>query len=133
MAFQALRFHDPLAFAHEQEIWRQLPVGDMLLRFYRPNNLLRIGAWPAALVLLWFVRRQLCRLDLWYAAFSLALILYSWRLTSVHRFFFAIASISIAAGIWLSKRPRLAVALVGISAAALCVESVEWAWNHFIA
>ena len=133
MAFQAVRFNDPLAFAQEQAIWRQLPAADMLLRFYRPNNLLRIAAWPAALVLLWFVRRQLCRLDLLYTAFSLALILYSWRLTSVHRFFLGIASISIAAGIWLSKRPRLAVALVSISAAALCVESVEWAWNHFIA
>jgi hypothetical protein len=83
-------------------------------------------------LLLWAVRRKLCRLDLLYAGFSLAIILYSMRLGSVARYVFGIGSMFVAAGLWLSERPRLANVAIVISAAALSFESVAWAWDHFL-
>jgi hypothetical protein len=132
MVFQVLRFHDPLAFMHTQANWEHDTVRDVLLTFYRPNNLLRILTWPTAAALLWSRRSDMYKLDLLYGAFSLALILCSLRLTSAVRYVFAIAPVFIAAGVWLIQRPRFATVAVLISAMALSVASLEWAWGHFL-
>jgi Gpi18-like mannosyltransferase len=132
MVFQALRFHDPLAFVHEQKAWEHLGWFDVLRHFYRPNDFLRIVALPTSGLLLWSVRRKLCQLDLFYSLFSLAIIVAARQLGSVHRFVFAIASMFIAAGIWLSSRQTMATAMVALSGLALSFESVAWAWDHFI-
>jgi Gpi18-like mannosyltransferase len=132
MAFQGFRFHDPLAFVHEQANWSQLTVSNILSKFYLPNNLFRILAGPAAVLLIWAVRGKLCRLDLLYAGFSLAIILYTMRLGSVDRYVSGIGSMFVAAGLWLSQRPRLANVAIAISAAALSFESFAWAWDHFL-
>ena len=132
LIFQDLRFHDPLAFARTQELWEQMRSSDVLRHIYRPNNFFRVLAWPVVAALLWSARRQLFLLDLLYAGFYLALILYSRRFTSIVRFMYGIVPVFIAAGIWLSKRPRFATAAVMVSAVALSLESVAWAWDHFV-
>lgn len=132
MGFQGFRFHDPLAFVHAQVNWEHSNLSEVVSKFYRPNNMLRILLWPTAVLLLWSLRRKVCRLDLLYAGFSLALILYSMRVGSAHRYVFGIAPVFVAAGLWLSQRPRLATAGVIVSAAALSFGSVAWAWGHFL-
>jgi len=132
MWYQAFRFHDPLAFVHVQAAWEHVTLSSVLSRIYHPINVMRISACPAAILLLWSLRRKLCRLDLLYAGFSLALILLSLQLNSIHRYVFGIASVWVALGLWFSEHRRVGITAVVLSAAALPFESVAWAWHHFL-
>ena len=130
--YQATRFHDPLAFVHMQASWMQNSFLVELPRIHHPINLMRIFVWPAAVVLLYSLRRKLCRLDLAYALCSLLLILLARNMSSGHRYVFGIAPVFAAAGLWFRTRPRIATVFMVLSAAGLLLESVAWAWYHFI-
>jgi hypothetical protein len=132
MGYQAVRFQDPLAFVHASLAWEREPLSQVMSRVFHPINLMRILAWPTAVVLFWSLRRKICRLDLAYAAFSLLLILLSRNVNSVHRLVFGIAPVFIAVGLWFSERPRIATVSILVSAVGLFLESVAWAWDHFI-
>ncbi len=132
MGYQAVRFHDPLAFVHASLGWEREPLAGVFSRILHPINLMRILAWPTAVLLFWSLRRKICRLDLLYAAFSLLLILVSRDVKSMHRLVFGVAPVFIAVGLWFSERPRIGSVSILVSAFGLMLESVLWAWNHFL-
>jgi len=132
MGYQLAHFQDPLAFVHASLVWQHVPLSEVMFRILHPINLMRVLAWPAAFLLFWSLRRELCRLDLLYAAFSLLLILVSRNIHSVHRLVFGIVPVFLAIGLWFSKRPYAGTVWIFVSAVGLLFESVVWAWDHFI-
>ena len=131
--FCAIRFGDPLAFAHVQKAWDQptwLNIFQSLL--YRDK-----GSWLRVVMvfgggyLLWHMRRQLPRVAVAYGFCSLALIVTSGALASVSRYAYGIVSLSLALGIMLSNHPRWGFALLGLFAtllASFAVRFAGWQW-----
>jgi hypothetical protein len=97
LAFQAFRFHDPIAFLHVQTHWEYLSLTDALHTYYRRTTYYVCCAglkW--SFFFGWFGAHP--RLDLLYAIFSLALILCAGRFGSDPRYMFGNASLFVAAG-----------------------------------
>jgi Gpi18-like mannosyltransferase len=129
----AIRFGDPLAFAHVQKSWEQpnwLDVFKELLRGDR-NSSIKVFMVFGSAYLLWYVRHKLSRVAFIYGFCSLAMVSALGYLLSISRFVYAIASLSLALGILLSYHRRWGFALIGLFAillASFAVRFAGWRW-----
>jgi hypothetical protein len=131
--FCAIRFGDPLAFAHVQQAWDQptwLNIFHSLL-YRNKESWLRVIMVFGGGYLLWHMRRQLPRVAVVYGFCSLALIVTSGALASVSRYAYGTVSLSLALGIMLSNHPRWGYAVIGffsILLASFAVRFAGWQW-----
>jgi Gpi18-like mannosyltransferase len=133
--FCAIRFGDPLAFAHVQQAWDQptwLEIFHSLL-YRHKENWLRVLMVFGGIYLLWHMRRQLSHVAVAYGFFSMALIVTSGVLGSVTRYVYGTVSISLALGILLSRHQRWGYALIGFFSILLVVYTIRFAWWQWVA
>lgn len=139
----AIRFGDPLAFAHAQKAW-QSQVGfswkvwwDLLTQdlMFRKGwstaffTLTKIVSLFGGSYLLWHLRNKISRLASTYGFCAVALIVASGASLSIERFVFAIVSVSIAFGLLLSFHPRWGYATMALFALILLYYSIRFSWG----
>lgn len=129
----AIRFGDALAFVHVQKGWTQPSWFDLLSRALSGNisAISRIVIIFGSGSLLWFFRKRVTRIVLTYGFCSLALLVNSGNLSSVHRYAYGVVALSIALGLLLAARPRWSYGLMGLFGVFLLYVSVRfasWLW-----
>jgi Mannosyltransferase (PIG-V) len=139
MAFCALRFGDPIAFLHAQQGWNKDAIHwtGVIATIVRKHglaadSLLRLGLLVGAGWLLWASRGRLSRSALFYGWLSLGLFL-GVNVQSVGRFMYALAPLSLALGIPLSRHRRAGALLLAVFAVGLVAFSLRWSWGLWVA
>lgn len=129
----AISFGDALAFFHVQKGWQHPGWFNILSKALK----LQIAAISKIVMifgsgyLLWFFRKRLTSIVLIYGFCSLALLVNSGALTSVHRYAYGIVPLSIALGLLLESKPRWGyglMALFGIFLLYVSVRFASWLW-----
>ncbi len=129
----AISFGDALAFFHVQKGWQHPGWFNILSKALK----LQIAAISKIVMifgsgyLLWFFRKRLTSIVLIYGFCSLALLVNSGALTSVHRYAYGIVPLSIALGLLLESKPRWGYGLMGLFGIFLLYVSVRfasWLW-----
>ncbi len=137
--FCALRFGDPLAFAHAEAGWRM--GGIDIAAWYRVFQSI-IGLWssnllvalvPIAAIALVVQRKALGTLLTLYGLLAIALILFAGEPTSADRYAFAVIPVLIAFARALQRVPIAGGAVVLASLALLAYDTVQFARFHWVA
>ena len=133
------RFGDPLAYLHAEHAW-QRSVGIDVAGFIHLliYGMVSEGMLPAVLVfggvyLAWRYRDRLPAGALTYTAASFAILFLSGFAASAARYVYGIGPLALAAGWWLTERPRWAWALVIYSAILLAVLARTFALGLWVA
>jgi Gpi18-like mannosyltransferase len=131
--YSAIRFGDALAFFHVQKGWEQPGWFDILSKALTGNisAISRIVMIFGSGYLLWFFRKRLTSIVVIYGFCSLALLVNSGALSSVHRYAYGVVALSIAIGLLLATKPRWGYGLMGLFGVFLLYVSVRfasWLW-----
>ena len=129
----AIRFGDALAFVRVQKGWTQPGWFDVLIKALSGNisSISRIVMIVGSGYLLWFFRKRLTSIVVIYGFCSLALLVNSGALSSVHRYTYGVVALSIALGLLLAAKPRWGYGLMGLFGVFLLYVSVRfasWLW-----
>ncbi len=105
-------------------VWLWLLWSDSFVKIYMVFG----GAY-----LLWYFRMQLPTIVLTYGIFALLLVLFSGSDVSCDRYAFAIVSVAIASGMFLSKHSRWAIGILAYSAIVLITFAIRFSRNIWVA
>ena len=131
----AIRFGDPLAFVHVQKAWGQPNWWMIFMQALTLNksNLMQVVMVFGGGYLLWRLRAKLPLIAVAYGFCSLALLIFSGALSSVHRYAYGIVSLSMALGVLLESHPRWGYLLMGLFAVFLVRYAIKFAWWMWVA
>ncbi|WP_293129338.1 mannosyltransferase family protein [Microcoleus sp. bin38.metabat.b11b12b14.051] len=124
-----LTFGDALAFIHVQKAWVQPTWLDIFRDFFsfRVQAVSKVGMIFGGGYLLWYLRKKLSITLISFGFCSLALLLNSGALQSVHRYAYGILSLSIALGLLLSSQRRWGYAVMTLFPTFLLYMAVKFA------
>ena len=125
----AIRFGDALAFVHVQKAWPQPTWLEILKDFFsfRLQAISKVAMIFGGGYLLWYVRKRLSITVVCFGFCSLALLINSGALQSVHRYAYGIVSLSMGLGLVLSSQPRWGYAVMTLFATFLLYMAVKFA------
>lgn len=125
----ALKFGDALAFARVQKAWVQPTWWEILRDFLsvRLPAISKVAMIFGGGYLLWYLRKRLSVTVICFGFCSLALLINSGALQSVHRYAYGIVSLSIALGLVLSRYRRWGYAAMGLFGVFLMYLAVKFA------
>ncbi|WP_228056001.1 hypothetical protein [Microcoleus sp. LEGE 07076] len=125
----AIAFGDALAFVHVQKAWFQPTWLDIFKDFFnfRLQAVSKIVMIVGGGYLLWYLRKRLSITLLCFGFCSLALLINSGALQSVHRYAYGIVSLSIGLGLVLSSHHRWGYAVMTLFATFLLYMAVKFA------
>ncbi|MEG4587450.1 mannosyltransferase family protein [Microcoleus sp. MOSTC5] len=125
----AIRFGDALAFVYVQKAWVQPTWLEILKDFFsfRLQAVSKVAMIFGGGYLLWYLRKRLSITVLCFGFCSLALLINSGALQSVHRYAYGIVSLSIGLGLVLSSQPRWGYAVMTLFATFLLYMAVKFA------
>jgi Gpi18-like mannosyltransferase len=125
----AIRFGDALAFVHVQKSWVQPTWLEIFKDFFsfRLQAVSKVVMIFGGGYLLWYLRKRLSITVLCFGFCSLALLINSGALQSVHRYAYGIVSLSIGLGLVLSSQPRWGYAVMTLFATFLLYMAVKFA------
>jgi Gpi18-like mannosyltransferase len=125
----AIRFGDTLAFVHVQKSWVQPTWLEIFKDFFsfRLQAVSKVAMIFGGGYLLWYLRKRLSITVLCFGFCSLALLINSGALQSVHRYAYGIVSLSIGLGLVLSSQPRWGYAVMTLFATFLLYMAVKFA------
>lgn len=131
----ALRFGDALAFVHVQKAWVQPSWLQIFIDFlsFRLQAVSKVVMIFGGCYLLWSLRKRLSSTVFSYGFCSLALLVNSGVLQSVHRCAYGLVSLSIGLGLLLSAKPRWGYALMALFATFLLYIAVKFAGFLWVA
>ncbi|MEG4634193.1 mannosyltransferase family protein [Microcoleus sp. AR_TQ3_B6] len=129
----AIRFGDALAFVHAQKGWVHVGWFGILSKALTGNisAMTKIVMVCGSGYLLYFFRKRLTSIFVIYGFWSLALLVTSGALSSVHRYTYGVVALSIALGLLLAAKPRWGYGLMGLFGVFLLYVSVRfasWVW-----
>lgn len=125
----AIRFGDALAFVHVQKAWLQPSWLEIFKDFFslRLQAVSKVAMILGGGYLLWYLRKRLSITVLCFGFCSLALLINSGALQSLHRYAYGIVSLSMGLGLVLSSQPRWGYAVMTLFATFLLYMSVKFA------
>ena len=131
----ALRFGDALAFVHVQKAWVQPSWLEIFIDFlsFRLQAVSKVVMIFGGCYLLWYLRKRLSSTVISYGFCSLALLVNSGVLQSVHRCAYGLVSLSIGLGLLLSAKPRWGYAIMALFATFLLYMAVKFAGFLWVA
>lgn len=131
----AIRFGDPLTFAHAQKAWAQPTWWDIFKYAISldKDNLIKVVMVFGGGYLLWYFRRQLSTVAIAYGFCSLLLLIFSGALLSVHRYVYGIASLSLALGLLLSSHRLWGYVILIWFAISLYFNAINFSIWHWVA
>ena len=130
--FCAIRFQDPLAFAHAQKAWAQPTWWDIFQDAISvgKDGLIKVVMVFGGGYLLWDFRSKLSTVAVAYGFCSLLLLIFSGALLSVHRYVYGIVSLSLALGLLFSQQPRWGYVILIWFAISLYLCAINFSiWN----
>lgn len=125
----AIRFGDALAFVHVQKAWVQPTWLEIFKEFFsfRLQAVSKVAMIFGGGYLLWYLRKRLSITVVCFGFCSLALLINSGALQSVHRYAYGIVSLSIGLGLVLSSHLRWGYAVMTLFATFLLYMAVKFA------
>jgi len=97
------------------------------------DPLLNVCMIVGGMVLLWWYRREIPAIALFYGIFSFLGILSHGRTMSLERYSYGIVTVAIAAGIWLHHHPKMARFVVSFFGLMLLLYSIRFAQSLWVA
>ncbi len=144
IVYCTIQFADPLAFVHVQDAWHQsswnvwIDIIAAALGFgkckYGTGCLTQAAASLGIVYLLWHLRTQLPRVAVAYSFCSLAVLFVVGGVSSIGRFIYGIAPLSLALGILLARHPRWGWFVLIVFGSVLLYFAISFSsWWHFVA
>ncbi|MCM0592492.1 MAG: hypothetical protein HEQ35_26815 [Gloeotrichia echinulata IR180] len=128
----AIRFQDPLAFAHAQKAWAQPTWWDIFQDAISvgKDGLIKVVMVFGGGYLLWYFRSKLTTVIVAYGFCSLLLLIFSGALLSVHRYAYGIVSLSLALSLLFCEQRRWGYLILIWFAISLYLSAINFTiWN----